>query len=169
MSSVYNRAMDKVSLENSSYLSSLLLLLLAKVGCIFRTFSLTAGHKDNDWQHVALGGRLKAGNATNERRKRNYQCGQHCDNVSWCVCMCVCACGCACAGVCFMWVLQMGQATGYRTQAHAGLSPKRSLSHVSLSLSLFVHVCVCVCVADGSHGIVIDRRPVGSCTIYPAA
>lgn len=33
-------------------------------------------------QHVApLGGRLKAGNATNERRKRNYQCGQHCDNV----------------------------------------------------------------------------------------
>lgn len=141
MSSVYNRAMEKVSLENSSYLSSLLRLLLAKVGCIFHTFSLTAGHKDNDWQHVALGGRLKAGNATNEWRKRNYQCGQHCDNVSWCVC----ACGCACAGVCFMWVLQMGQATGYRTQAHAGLSPKRSLSHVSLSLPM--HMCVLLTAA----------------------
>lgn len=66
-------------------------------------------------QHVApLGGRLKAGNATNERRKRNYQCGQHCDNVFVslrCVCVPVGVCLCMCRSVCFVcgcckWVKQ---------------------------------------------------------------
>lgn len=61
-----------------------------------------------------------------------------------------------------MWVLQMGQATGYRTQAHADLTPKRSL--LPPLYASRVHVCVCV-FADGNRGIVIDRRPVGSHTL----
>lgn len=60
-----------------------------------------------------------------------------------------------------MWVLQMGQATGYRTQAHADLTPKRSLLP-PLYASMLVHVCV---FAVGNRGIVIDRRPVASHTL----